>query len=517
LKVAEEMTILKNDVDAVANELEMLSGHIDPSSDEVAIILAAGHGKRIKSEKSKMLHEIWGKPSVWRVCKAARMGLSSKNQVIVVGKKALEVARALGKEQNRVFVYQKEQRGTGDAVRMALQHREFLRFNGNVFIFPGDMGLLSEHTVRELKDKFQQNRCDMLVITGFYEGHIDENYYGRILKSKNHPDRIIEIKEHRDILAMKGKKTYSISYRDKTEHFSPEEMLEIREFNVGVYAIGVKQLRKYIGDIETDNVQGEIYITDLIKIFNDHDLRVVSSRVANNDLVLSFNVKSVLMKMDATYRNLMYERLKDIITIDDPEDFFVAEETVNRIVEMDKAHGALDIHIGKGVWIGKNVKLGRGTVIQKNAILKGNVTLEENVTIGENVNASTYPDQTIVIGKGSHIFMGNVLKGNVQFGKNVRVETGVRITGSSEDPVKIGNNVLIKGMTYIYGSIIEDDLLIEHSILKNRYVEKVLKKDGKIQPIKYILPHPEGLDSIYFLNDNSKVEKKLTGTEEELE
>jgi bifunctional UDP-N-acetylglucosamine pyrophosphorylase/glucosamine-1-phosphate N-acetyltransferase len=213
----------------------------------------------------------------------------------------------------------------------------------------------------------------------------------------------------------------------------------------------------------------------------------------------------------------MYERLKDIITIDDPEDFYVAEETVNRIVDMDRTYGALDIHIGKGVWIGENVKLGRGAVIQKNSILKGNVAIGENVTIGENVNTSTYPDQIIVIGKQSHIFMGNVLKGNVKIGKNVSVETGVRITGSSEDPVIIGNNVLIKGMTYIYGSIIEDDLLIEHSILKTRYVEKVLKKDGHIQPIKYILPHPEGLDSIYFLDDKSIAEKKVKGTKDNQE
>jgi bifunctional UDP-N-acetylglucosamine pyrophosphorylase/glucosamine-1-phosphate N-acetyltransferase len=508
---------LKNNRNAVEERLEGLSGHIDKSSGEVSIILAAGHGKRIKSEKSKMLHEIWGKPSVWRVCRAARVGLSSKNQIIVVGKKALEVARALGREQNRIFVYQKEQRGTGDAVQMALKHPELLQFSGNVFIFPGDMGLLSEHTVSELKDKFQQNRCDMLIITGFYEGKIDENYYGRILKSKNHPDSIIEIKEHRDIMAMMGGNSYSLEYRGKTERFSPDEMLEIREFNVGVYAIRVKQLRNHIGDIETDNVQGEIYITDLIRIFNDHNLNVISSRVTNNDLVLSFNVKSVLMKMDATYRNLMYEKLKDIITIGDPEDFYIAEETVNRIVEMDRTYGALDIHIGKGVWIGENVKLGRGTIIQKNAILKGNVTLGENVNIGENVNTSTYPDQIIVIGKGSHIFMGNVLKGNVKIGQSVRVETGVRITGSGEDPVIIGNNVLIKGMTYIYGSIIEDDLLIEHSILKNRYVEKLLKKDGQIQPIKYILPHPEGLDSIYFLDKKIKAEKKLNKTEKEQE
>ena len=156
------------------------------------------------------------------------------------------------------------------------------------------------------------------------------------------------------------------------------------------------------------------------------------------------------------------------------------------------------------MYIGDNVQLGRGNVIEKNAILKGNVVLGSGVRVGENVNISTHPNQRMGIGDGCHIYRGNVLQGNVRIGKNVRIETGVRITGSTNDPVIIHNNVVIKGMTYIYGSVIEDDLLIEHSILKNRYIERVLKKDGTIQPVKYILPHPEGLDSISSTDSSTK-------------
>lgn len=484
----------------IEKELEDLSDHIDQSSREISIILAAGHGKRIKSEKSKMLHEIWGKPSVWRVSEAARRGLSSSNQVIVVGKKALDVAFSLGRRPNRIFVYQKEQRGTGDAVRTALKHPEMQQFKGTIFIVPGDMGLLTEHTVKELNEQFHRSGCDMLVTTGYHEGKTEENYYGRILKSTREPESIIEIKEHRDILAMKGD-TYTVTFRGIEEHFSPHELLNIREFNVGIYAIKIEPLKKYIGRLEPDNVQGEVYVTDLIKIFNDNGLRVYSSPISNNDLALSFNVKSVLKKMDATFRDMVHELLKDIITIDDSDDFFIAEETVERILELDKMHAALDIRIGKGVWIGENVQLGLGNIIEKNAILKGNLVLGQNVRVGENVTISTHPDQTMEIGDGSYIYRGNVIQGNVKIGKNVRVETGVRITGSTKDPVIIHDNVTIKGMTYIYGSIIEDSLLIEHSVLKNRYVEKVLKKDGSIQPVKYILPHPEGLDSISYIKN----------------
>jgi bifunctional UDP-N-acetylglucosamine pyrophosphorylase/glucosamine-1-phosphate N-acetyltransferase len=121
------------------------------------------------------------------------------------------------------------------------------------------------------------------------------------------------------------------------------------------------------------------------------------------------------------------------------------------------------------------------------------------VRIDEGAMLSTYPDQTIEIGDATHIYRGNVLQGSIRIGKSVRIETGVRITGSSESPVIVGDNVQIKGMTYIFGSVIENDILIEHSILKKRHVERVTKKNGAIQPVKYILPYPEGLDSIHDL------------------
>jgi bifunctional UDP-N-acetylglucosamine pyrophosphorylase/glucosamine-1-phosphate N-acetyltransferase len=484
--------------------LEHLSDHIDPSSRQVSIILAAGHGKRIKSEKSKMLHEIWGKPSVLRVSEAARNGLSTGNQVIVVGKKALDVATALGKKQQRVFVYQKEQRGTGDAVRTALQHYEMKDVDGTVFIIPGDMGLLTRETMRELHEQFLSAGCDMLVTTALHQGSVEDNYYGRILKSKRNPDRILEIKEHRDILAMDPDTEYTVTFKGAEEHFTPDELLHIREFNVGIYAIKIGALKELIGHLESDNVQGELYVTDLIKIFNDNGLKVYPARISNNDLALSFNVKSVLKKMDATFRTLIYERLKDIITIDDPDDFFIAEDAVEHILVQDRKRHALDIHLGKGVHIGEHVQLGMGNIIEKNAMLKGNLKLGNGIRIGENVNISTHPDQTMVIGDACHIYRGNVIQGNIHIGKNVRIETGVRITGSTNEPVIIHDNVVIKGMTYIYGSVIESDLLIEHSILKNRHVERVLKKDGTVQPVKYILPYPEGLDSISTIDSKDK-------------
>lgn len=495
---------MQEDTAQILKVLAELSDSLDPKGRELSIILAAGHGKRIKSEKSKMLHEIWGKPSVWRVCEAARKGLSSSNQIVVVGIKAVEVVKALGKRKNRVFVYQDEQRGTGDAVKMALDSGLFDSYGGDIYIFPGDMGLLTESMVRKFKRTFRERLCDMLVMTGIYGGKREDNYYGRIIKPRSEKDRIAEIREYRDILAMGKNSRYTLTFGGQEETLKREELLNLREFNTGVYAFKIQPLRDYIHHVTSDNVQGEIYVTDLIKIFNDHGLIVHSAPVENSDLVVAFNVKSVLKQMEEIFRSAVYEGLKDLITIDDPDDFFIAEETIHQIQAMDKRVGALDIHIGKGVSIGKDVQLGRGLVIKRNAQLSGNVKIGENVTIGENVILSNYPGQLIEIGDETHILAGNIIKGNVKIGRTVHIESGVRITGSDEWPVRIGDNVLIKGMTYIFGSIIEDDLLIVHSILQNQRVSRVVRRDGEVQPIKYILPHPDGLDSIYPLKKRAR-------------
>ena len=488
----------------ILEELNELSGIIDPSYSQVSVILAAGHGKRIKSEKSKMLHEIWGKPSVLRVSDSATNGLSSPNQIIIVGKKALEVARALGKKKNRLFVFQEEQKGTGDAVKKAVDHKAMSGFSGNVYIFPGDMGLLTDNTVVQFRKSFESSNCDMFVLTGYFEGRrVMDNYYGRIVKSRKHENEVIEIKEFKDIIAMVSDSEYTVSYKSQDETYGRSDLLDIKEFNTGVYAFKTDPLKKLVNKITSDNVQGEIYVTDLIKIFNDNGLMVGTSRVENNHLAVAFNVKSVLKQMKATFRSMVYESLKDIINIEDADDFYIAEKTVGNIIEMDKKFSSLDIHIGKGVNIGEKIEINRGLHVGRDSHISGNVRLGQNVKIGENVIISTYPNQFLEIGDNTQILRGNVIQGEVKLGNNVRIETGVRITGSSSNPVVVGNDVLVKGVTYIFGSIIEDDLTVVHSILKNMHVEKVKKTNGEIQPIKYIFPQPEGLDSISPVRKNT--------------
>lgn len=486
--------------------LKTLSSEIDLTSDSLAIILAAGHGKRIKSDTSKMLHEIWGVPTVVRVANAAEQGLNSKNQIIVVGVKAKDVARASGKQTHRVFAFQAQQNGTGDAVRIALSAIPNGTYSGDIYVFPGDMGLLSAVAVQKFRNDYLDNPCDMMILTGIFEGAANDNYYGRVLRvpaedlngRSSGPDqgKVIEIKEQKDILALEPNQIYQVNYKSRNYGFTKEELINLREFNTGVYAFKADKITAHISKLSTDNVQRELYLTDLIRIFNENGLTVKASEAFDNRTVLGFNVKSVLKEMDSYARESVYEKLKDIITIADKDDFFIADEVVAQIVESDKKSAPLDISIGKGVWIGKGVQINKGIKIGNHANLSGRVVLGEGVRIHENVHVSAYPEQTLEVGRYSEIFKGNIVKGNLQIGENCRIESGVNMTGSDDFPTRIGNKVTIKGTSYVFGSIIEDDVWIEHSVLKCKHIKRVENADGTVRPIRYFLPKAEGLEAI---------------------
>lgn len=213
---------MKDQIPAIHAKLNELSALLDYSSPNVAMILAAGHGKRIKSEKSKMLHMIWGVPTVTRVANAAREGLETTNQILVVGIKALDVASAVGKAPQRAFMFQEQQKGTGDAVRVGLRDLLQHNYSGAVYVFPGDMGLLNSRAIRDLRRDFESVACDMMVLTADYQGNPEENYYGRIVRvpekdatgksSGADHGKVIEIIEHRDLLALEANKPYRITF-----------------------------------------------------------------------------------------------------------------------------------------------------------------------------------------------------------------------------------------------------------------------------------------------------------------
>jgi bifunctional UDP-N-acetylglucosamine pyrophosphorylase/glucosamine-1-phosphate N-acetyltransferase len=485
---------------------EEFSSSFNYKVNEAAIILAAGHGKRIKSQRSKMLHKIWEVPTVERVYNACREGIKNINLIVVVGIKAKDVIEVIGKRDSTLFAYQEFQNGTGHAVQIALTKIDEKLFDGIVYILPGDMGLINAATMQDFREQFVESKSDMMVLTGIYEGGPQGNLYGRIIRVKDtdihgnssgsDTGKVIEILEHKDIQVLPDDKPYLVEFHGRKYSYSKTELIENNEFNSGVYAFKYKKLIQLVNKISSDNVQKEIYITDLISLFNQKSFSVTAVSPKEKYVVMGFNNKSVLKEMENVARHQVYEKLKDIIEIQDPEDFFIHESVVKNILEMDKKNIPLDITIGKGVYIGQGVKLNYNTELKKNAFVTGNVHFGENVVVWQNVHLSTFPNQIFKIGNNVEIYWGDIIKGNIVIGDGSRIESSVNMTGSDEFPLRIGKNVLIKGTSYIFGSIIEDDVHIEHSVLIKKHVERLAKKDGKIQPIKFYLPMPTGIDAI---------------------
>ena len=486
--------------------MENLSSDFNYDYKEVVIILAAGHGKRIKSQKSKMLHKIWGIPTVERVYNSCRNGINNINAIVVVGIKAKDVMQVINKRPNTLFAYQETQNGTGHAVQVAMEKIDNKLFEGTVYVLPGDMGLIDRETMDRFRQEFLKSKSDMMVLTGIFEGNPDENSYGRIVRVKDKDDngessgndkgKVIEILEHKDILSLNSDRPYKVNFNGRTYSYTKEELINNNEFNSGVYAFNYKKLFEQVKHISSDNAQNEIYITDLISIFNKNGYSVTAVSPVEQYVVMGFNNKSVLKEMENVARKKVYEKLKDIIEIDDPDDFFIHEEAVEEIIEKDKKNIPLDIKIGKGVYIGKGVKLNYNLELKKNVYINGNVHFGKNVIVWDNVLLSTFPEQIFEIGNYVEILSGDIIKGNIVIGDKSRIESGVNMTGSDDNPLRIGKNVLIKGTSYLFGSIVEDDVYIEKSVLINKRVERLIKRDGTIQPIRFYLPMPEGIDAV---------------------
>jgi bifunctional UDP-N-acetylglucosamine pyrophosphorylase / glucosamine-1-phosphate N-acetyltransferase len=486
--------------------MEELSTGLNPSVKEVAVILAAGHGKRIKSQRSKMLHKIWDVPTVERVFNACRSAVEQMNVIVVVGIKAKDVVEVIGKRESTVFAYQETQNGTGHAVQVALEKLNKKFDDGIIYVLPGDMGLIDNDTIVQLRNEFLSTKSDMMVLTGIFSGNPMNNTYGRIVRVKDFDEsgspsgndiaRVIEIIEHSDILALDDNKPYKVKFNGKTYSYTKKELIENNEFNSGVYAFNYKKLKKLIGSLSSDNVQNEIYITDMISLFNENGYTVNAISPEKPYVVMGFNNKSVLKEMENVARSQVYERIKDIIEISDPDDFFIHETVVEDILELDKQNIPLDLRIGRGVYIGKGVKLNYNLTLSKNVYVNGNVQFGQNVFVDQNVHLSCFPNQTLKIGNYVEILSGDIIKGNIVIGDRSRIESSVNMTGSDEYPLRIGQGVLIKGTSYVFGSVIEDGIYIEHSVLVKKKVERLEKRSGVLQPIRYYLPMPEGIDAV---------------------
>ncbi len=201
------------------------------------VILAAGKGKRMKSDLPKVLHPLLGRALIHYVIDTAQ-AVGSKKIVLVVGHQKEKVMKATA-QRNVEFVYQEQQLGTGHAVQQTSDL--FKNFQGNLLVLSGDVPLLTQSTLHTLIAL--QEREDPLasLLTARMP---DPTGYGRIVR--NTAGYVSQIVEHKD---------------------ADSRTRQITEINVGIYIFKCLPLFAVLPLLKNDNSQGEFYLPDVIKMY----------------------------------------------------------------------------------------------------------------------------------------------------------------------------------------------------------------------------------------------------------
>ena len=243
---------------------------------EVAIaIMAAGKGTRLKSKYPKVIHKIAGKALLEHVIAAAAAVLPVPDIYAIIGFDA-ERVRAAVQSTGVNFVSQTEQRGTGHAILTA---RPALRAYQHVIVLSGDVPLIRPETIRSLLDFHLQNHCAMTLLTAELPGATG---YGRVIRKPPGSDHVAAIVEQKALTPAQSK---------------------VREINSGIYAFAVPALFNHIGQITTNNVHGEFYLTDMAGILVRAGEPVMAVRAGNPEEVLGSNTIAELVQLDAALRS----------------------------------------------------------------------------------------------------------------------------------------------------------------------------------------------------------------------
>lgn len=301
------------------------------------VILAAGKGTRMRSDLPKVLHPLAGRPLVSHVISAAR-AIGGNKICVVYGFGGDAVPRMLN-DESLTFVLQAEQLGTGHAVQQALPA---LDANGVTLVLYGDVPLTRPDTLKPLIAAAQAGNLGLLTVMLH-----DPAGYGRIVRENGRVTRIIE---HKD---------------------ATEIEREIREVNTGILAASTAKLHAWLGQLKSNNAQGEYYLTDIIAMAVADGVDVLTSHPADEWEVLGVNSKSQLAELERIHqRNISKALLDDGVTLIDPARIDVRGELVcGRDVVIDV--GCIfegRVEIGNGVSIGpycvlKNARIASGTKI----------------------------------------------------------------------------------------------------------------------------------------------------------
>lgn len=395
-------------------------------------ILAAGQGKRMHSDRPKVLHEIGGKPLVGHVIDTARV-LSNHDPIVVYGHGGEQLQAAFA-DSSVIWIEQRDQLGTGHAVGQAL---EAIPADGMTLILYGDVPLLRAETLERLVKEAADGSFGLLTV------NLDDPAgYGRIVRDG--AGNVCRIVEHKDANA---------------------EELAIREINTGIMAINSADLHRWIPALDNSNAQGEYYLTDCVAAAVADGVRIVSVLAASETEVTGVNNRLQLAALERCYQRECADRFMERgVMLRDPERFDVRGSLkCGRDVEID----INAVFIGD-VTLGDRVRVGPNCVIE-NAVVGNDVEflpncVIESATIGDGSRIGPFARvrPETVLGRSVHV--GNfveVKKSHIDDGSKVN---HLSYVGDSE----IGMNVNVGAGTitcnydgaFKHKTVIEDDAFI---------------------------------------------------------
>ncbi|MBM7635787.1 bifunctional UDP-N-acetylglucosamine diphosphorylase/glucosamine-1-phosphate N-acetyltransferase GlmU [Streptococcus saliviloxodontae] len=371
-----------------------------------AIILAAGKGTRMKSDLPKVLHKVSGITMLEHVFRAVSAIEPAKN-VTVIGHKAELVKEVLAGQSQ--FALQTEQLGTGHAVMMA--EEELAGLEGQTLVIAGDTPLITGESLKELIDFHVSHKNVATILTATAE---DPFGYGRIIRNE------------------RGEVTKIVEQKDASEFEQ-----QVKEINTGTYVFDNKRLFEALKNINTNNAQGEYYLTDVISIFREAGEKVGAYVLRDFDESLGVNDRLAL----ATAESVMRRRINKAhmingVTFQNPEATYIEVD-----VEI-----APDVLIEANVTLKGQTKVGSETVLTNGTYLV-DATIGAGAVITNSMIEESEVADGVTVGPYAHIRPGSSLA------KDVHIGNFVEVKGSS-----IGENSKAGHLTYIGNAEVGSDV-----------------------------------------------------------
>ena len=399
-----------------------MSVHSDQASSPVAavVILAAGEGKRMKSSRSKLLHEVAGY-SMLSYAVTAATAVQPEHVVVVVGHLRDQVQEHLAEIAPHVLIaVQEEQLGTGHAVQVALG--QLADLDGDVIVTYGDVPMLTGETLAALLSEHRTRQAMVTVLTAEVA---DPTGYGRILRDSE--GMVRGIVEHRD---------------------ADEMQRQITEINSGIYVFDAAALKAALTELTPTNDQGELYLTDVPAVVRQAGQPVAALLIEDVWQTEGVNDRIQLSRMNAEVnRRILHRWMREGVTVVDPATTWV--------------HASVDL--APDVILLPGTSLEGATSVAAGARIGPDTTLID-VEVGENAVVTRTQASLSVIGPGANVGPFAYLRPGTTLGAGGKIGTFVEAKNA-----RIGAGAKAPHLSYLGDAVIGEGANIGAGVIFANY------------------------------------------------